>query len=150
MFDFLWHLRGSVPLDRCVTNQAAFASVEQLLVNQRKPISDLSEEIVAFDSPLWTDGFGPNWLAMSLYDQGRFWIDQGLDGPTLRYDLRSLHGLLFCLGGAVLFFSIGLADGGLIGGLKLGVFALGWLYGMNMLLAFTRIPRLIRKAARDA
>ncbi len=48
-----------------------------------------------------------------------------------------------------MFFAFGLADGGLLGGLKLAALAFGWLYGMNVLLALARVPPLIRKAVRD-
>ena len=150
MLDFLWHLRGSVPLDGIATNEAALDRLELLLEQQRKPTTERDANYLAFDAPLWSDLFGPNWRAMVIYDQGRLWIDQGLGGRILRYDLRSLHGFVFCLFGAAMFFAFGLADGGLVGGLKLAALAFGWLYGMNMLLAWTRIPSLISRAVRNA
>jgi len=47
--------------------------------------------------------------------------------------------------GAAMFFTAGSAGGNLSRGIMLAVFAFCWLYGMNMLLAWVRIPRLIRK-----
>ncbi len=85
---------------------------------------------------------------MVIYDHGRFWLEQHENQRILKYDLRSLHGFVFCLFGAAMFFTFGAADGGLTKGLKYAAFCFGWLYGMNMLLAWIRIPRAIRKAVR--
>jgi hypothetical protein len=85
---------------------------------------------------------------MAIYDRGQFWIEEGLGGRRLRYDLRSLHGMVFCLFCAVSFFFFGLAAGGLAGGLKLAAGMFAWLYGMNVLLAHARVPRAIRNAVR--
>jgi hypothetical protein len=87
---------------------------------------------------------------MIAYDQGRFWIEEDGQGYTIRYDLSSLHGLIFCLFGAALFFSAGFGSAGLVRGFQYAALALGWLYGGNMVLAWTRIPRLIRRAVETA
>jgi hypothetical protein len=150
MLDFIWHLRGSVHLDGIGSNETVLERMESLLDRQRKGVSERGADYVTFDNPLWSDPFGPNWLAMVIYDRGRFWIDQGLDGRTLRYDLRSLHGMIFCLFAAFLALFFGLADGGLSGGLKFAAGAFAWLYGMNILLALGRVPSAIRKAVRVA
>ncbi|MGI8611861.1 MAG: hypothetical protein ACR2KH_06290 [Sphingomicrobium sp.] len=150
MLDYIWHLRGSVALDRVATNEAALDAVARLLEKQRKPVTERGPDFIAFDDPLWTNPFSPNWLAMVLYDRGRFWIEQGLSGRRLRYELRSLHGMVFCLCGALMFFFLGMADGGVLGGLKLAALAFGWLYGLNVLSALPRVPRSIRKAVHDA
>ena len=141
MIDSLWHLRGSVPLDGVTGGEATLDGLERLLEKQRKPTTERTSDCIAFDDPLWRDPYGPNWLAMILYDHGRFWIEQGAGERRLRYDLRSLHGMIFCLIGSVMFFGVGCASGGI------GMFAL--LYGMNILMARIRIPRLIRMAVRD-
>ena len=150
MLDSIWHLRGSVQLDGVVANDAALDCVEALLERQRKPVTERGPDHIAFDSPLWEDILSPNWLAMVIYDRGRIWIDHGLQGRRLRYDLRSFHGFVFCLIGAFMFFFFGLAEGGLAGGLRFAGMVFGWLYGMNMLLAWTRIPHAIRTAVRKA
>jgi hypothetical protein len=144
--DFIWHLRGTVVLDAATTNEAALRRVERLLDKQRKPVTERGPDHVAFEDPLWRDPFGPNWLAMVIYDRGRFWIE----GGRLHYDLRSLHGMVFCLLGAAMFFLFGLAGGGLAGALKFAALAFGWLYGMNVVLALGRVPGSIRKAVGGA
>jgi hypothetical protein len=148
MLDFVWHLRGSVALDGVGSNEAMLNRVECLLERQRKAVSDRGADYLAFDDPLWSDPFGPNWLAMVIYDRGRFWIEQGLGGRRLRYDLRSLHGMVFCLFGALMFFFFGLSSGSLLDGLKYAAGVFAWLYGMNVLLALGRVPSAIRKAVR--
>lgn len=148
MLDFIWHLRGSVALDRIGSNDAALDRVERLLDKQQKSTIERGADYIAFDDPLWSNPFGPNWLAMLIYDRGRFWIEQGLGGRTLRYDLRSLHGLVFCLFAAFTAFFFGFVGDGLSGGLKFAVGAFAWLYGMNILLALARVPSAIRKAIR--
>ncbi len=150
MLNFIWHLRGSVPLDGVGSNATALDCVERLLEKQRKGVSERGADYLAFDDPLWSDPFGPNWLAMVIYDRGRFWIEQGVGERRLRYDLRSLHGMVFCLFGALMFFFFGLASGGLSGGLKYAAGVFAWLYGMNILLALRRVPSAIRKAVRSA
>lgn len=150
MLDFIWHLRGSIVLDGATTDGAALDGVEQLLVKHRKPITERGPRVVGFYDPLWNDLFGPDWLAMVIYDRGRFWIERGGDGQKLRYELRSLHGIIFCLFGALMFFLFGLASGGLMGGLKFAALAFAWLYGMNVLLALLRVPHSIRKAVRSS
>ncbi|MCL6740674.1 hypothetical protein LZ518_05950 [Sphingomonas sp. RB56-2] len=150
MMDFLWHLRGAVPLDGRVSNEMALDRVENLLERQMKPVVVRDSNHVIFEAPLWEDLLSSGHHAMVIYDQGRIWIDQGLSGRTLKYELRSLHAFVFCLLGAVMFFVFGLLDGGLIGGLKLSALAFGWVYGMNLLLALVRVPSKIRTVARPS
>jgi hypothetical protein len=148
MLDFVWHLRGSVPLDGTDTNDTALDRVEDLLENQRKAVSERGADYLSFDDPLWSDPFGPNWLAMVIYDRGRFWIERSSGCPRLCYDLRSLHGMVFCLFGALMFFFFGVASGGFWVGVKWAVGIFAWLYGMNIVLALARVPNAIRKAVR--
>jgi hypothetical protein len=128
----------------------ALDAIEALLSAQCKPVTERHSNQLAFDAPLWEDLFGPNWHAFVAYDRGRFWIEQRLSGLELRYELRSLHGFVFCLSAAAMFFAFGMGDGGVIGGLKLATLAFASLYGMNVLLALVRVPRLIRKAVHTA
>jgi hypothetical protein len=148
MLDAIWHLRGSVSLHGVGADEGVLDRIEQLLEKQRKRDRDRGEHSIVFDDPLWSDPFGPNWLAMVIYDRGRFWIEQCLDGRRLRYDLRSLHGMVFCLVGALMGFAVGLATGGLWGGLEWASAVFVWLYGLNVLLAFVRVPWAIRRAVR--
>lgn len=57
--------------------------------------------------------------------------------------------MVFCLLSALMFFFFGLASGGLVGGLKFAAGIFAWLYGMNILLALSRVPFAIRKAVRS-
>lgn len=149
MFDFMWHLRGSVPL-LGVANEAVMDRIETLLERQRKGVGERGADYIVFDAPLWGNAFRPNWLAMGIYDRGRFWIEKSFNGRTLRYDLRSLHSMVFCLFAALMFFCFGLAGGGFVSGLEFAAGAFAWLYGMNFLLALGRATSAIRRATQSA
>lgn len=147
MVNFLWHLRGSVPLIGIGSDAAALDRVERLLEQQWKGVEERGPHYLAFDDPLWRTPFAPNWLAMVIYDRGRFWIEQGPHGRRLCYDLRSLHGMVLCLFiAATIALLFGLAGDGLLGGLAYGAGVFAWLYGMNILMAFIRVPSAIRNA----
>ena len=146
MLDFVWHLRGSVNLDGAGSNDLPLDRIEHLLDKQQKRDRERGPNYLAFNDPLWANFFGSNWLAMVIYDRGRFWIEQGFEGRRLRYELRSLHVVLLCTAAAVGAFCLGFAGQGLSGGIKLGVGAFAWLYGMNLLLGLIRVPPAIRDA----
>ena len=150
MLDCLWHLRGSVSLDGVGSNETVLDRVEWLLDRQRKTDRERGQDSIVFEDPLWSDPFGPNWKAMVIYDRGRFWIEQGLDGRKLRYDLRSLHGFLFCLFAVTAVFFFALATAGPVVGAQLAVGFFAWLYGMNVLLALAPVPLAIRKTVRGS
>lgn len=143
MLDFIWHLRGTVLLDSDVSDAVALDRIERLLTRQHKGVSERGSGYLVFDD---RNPFGPDWPAMAIYDQGRFWIEQDMHGRRLCYDLRSLHGLAFCL----ILSLIGLAGNGFAAGLKLAAGAFIWLYGANILLTLIRVPSTIRKAASSA
>lgn len=152
IFDFIWHLRGSVKLDGAIPNAAVLDNVENLLKRQRKPITRRRDDCIAFDDPLWRNPGGPNWLAMGLYDRGQIWIEHDMEGRRLRYDLRSLHGLVFCLAVFPLAFAVAAFGGAnrseIFNMLRFAAFGFCWLYGMNLVLALLRVPRAIRKAVK--
>lgn len=143
ILDFIWHLRSSVDLDDATTGEVALARLERLLAKQFNQVTERSNDDLEFNAPLWRGAFGSNWLALLIYDRGRFWLEQGPAGSRVRYDLRSLHGMVICL-----FASVSL--GVFSGGLKFAIFAFSWLYGMNILLALARVPSLIRGAINRA
>lgn len=122
--------------------------IEGLLRKQDKPVTERTPKKIAFDDPLWRNPLGANWRPLVIYDHGHFWVEQGPTEPRLRYDLRSLHGMVFCLFAAGMFFCIGLTGGSALRAAGFALLAFGWLYGMNMLLALIRIPLLIRKTLR--
>ncbi|WP_116091317.1 hypothetical protein [Sphingomonas crusticola] len=146
MWNFLWHLRGATPVPARISDAQVLERVEKLLADQRKPVIPSRPTELRFESPLWDSPLGPNWLAMVIYDRGSFRIEHGAHGRRLRYDLRSLHGFVFCLGAAIIFFAAGVMNARLPGGVRYAAFAFTWLYGMNMVLAWARVPRAIRKA----
>ena len=147
MFEFIWHLRGSIRLDSAQTDDAVLMRLDQLLARQRKTVVERDTASLAFDNPLWRDLAGGNWHAMAIYDRGRFWIERHLEERRLHYDLRSLHGMVWCLFLTSIACFIGLLAGGLVGGAKFATGVFAWLYGMNILLAVIRVPLAIRKAA---
>lgn len=148
MFNSVWHLRGSVPLDGGdVTDADVLDSVAYLLSKQQKGVTERAASYLVFDDPLWRNFYRENWRAMAIYERGRFWIEQDMNGRFLRYELRSLNTLVFCLVGVAISFLFGLAGGGLEMGFLFGVAAFAWLYGINVLLALVRVPLAIRKAA---
>jgi hypothetical protein len=149
MWDFIWHLRGSAPVHRSVSDEEVLDRVERLLERQRKPASWRGPSDLTFYVPLWEDLIGPNWLAMVIYERGSFWIEQSSRGRLLKYDLRSLHGLVFCLLVAITFFVFGITGNGLSEALSYAALGFGWIYGMNMVLARYRVPRAIRAAVAD-
>jgi hypothetical protein len=146
MTKMIWHLRGSVAL--LEPQNVALDRIEGFLNAQYKTKRKRGVDYVTFYDPLWRYMFSPNWLSLGFYDQGRFWIEDSRSNPTLRYDLRSLHGLVFCLLGATIFFGFGALSEGLSRGLIYAALAFGWLYGMNIVLAHLRVPCAIRKALK--
>lgn len=150
MIENIWHLRGSTKLPSDVTDAVVIERLKTFLTKQHKPVCEQSNSSIGFHSPLWEDWLTPNWLALVLYDHGSFWIDKGLEGRFLRYDLRSLHVLVFCLAGALMFLVFVSFSEGIAAGMRVGLLALAWLYGGNMLLARGRIPLAIRKVVRGS
>ena len=148
MIDFFWHLRGSIPTDTDMNPSAIIQRIEGLLEKQRKDITERKDDFISFYTPLWSGIFGPNWLAMVIYEKGRFCVEHSASGCRLRYDLRSLHGFVYCLCAAVFFFVFTVFGNGLLMALGIAALAFSWLYGMNMLLAWIRVPHAIRKAIR--
>ncbi len=146
MIENIWHLRGSTQLPPDASDDVIIGRLETFLAKQHKPITEQGETSIEFSSPLWEDWFTPNWLALVIYDEGRFWIEKGLEGHCLRYDLRSLHGLVFCLAVACMFFAFASIGEGIAAGARIALLAFAWLYGANMVLAWARIPLAVRKA----
>lgn len=148
MIDFIWHLRGSAPVAADLDSGVITERIERLLKHQRKDVTEKSDGSISFYTPLWSSMFGPNWKAMVIYDRGRFWLEGSASDRRLRYDLRSLHGFVYCLCGSAFFFVFAVFGNGLLLALGVAALAFSWLYGMNMLLAWVRVPLVIRKATR--
>jgi len=142
----IWHLRGATKLPSDVSDTIIFERLENFLAKQRKPITEQTASSIEFSSPLWEGFSTPNWLALVIYDQGKFWIESGLEGRSLRYDLRSLHGLIFCSFAALMFLIFVGSLEGIAAGSKIALIAFAWLYGGNMILTLGRVPGAIRNA----
>lgn len=123
MIDTIWHLRGSVALTK--SGDVALDRIQHLLKKQQKPIAERGQDYLTFDDPLLRNLSGSNWLAMAIYDHGRFWVNHDLDSRQICYELRSLHGMLFCLFLAIAFFAFGFVGESLSRGLALAAFAFG-------------------------
>ena len=129
MLDILWRFRGSVALDSLVSDEAALAFVDALLEEQQKPITERRSRQLAFDDPIWRNPFGRGSLAMGFHDRGSFCIEHGPGIRLLRYELRSLHALLFCLAASLFCVAVGWLGSDLAMGVKLASLAFAWLYG---------------------
>jgi hypothetical protein len=150
MIENVWHLRGSAKLPPDTSNDEIIERLETFLSRQHKPITAQSVSSIEFSSPLWEDWFTPNSLALVIYDQGRFRVERGLEGGSLRYDLRSLHGLVFCLAAAFMFFMFVSFVEDVAAGARFALLAFAWLYGANMVLAWVRVPLAIRKVVNGS
>jgi|TARA_R110002124_G_scaffold224237_2_gene389617 hypothetical protein len=149
LIDVLWHLRGSVSLERSSGDEAVLGALKRFLVKKYKPVTSQGPDHLTFDAPL-LDSFFHGQSALTIYDRGHFRIVHGSSGRRLHYDLRSLHGMVFCLYGAAVCFAFGTLADSLRFGAELAALAFGWLYGGNLLLAVVRVPFAIRKSVRQA
>lgn len=148
MLHFLWHRRGSVPLQD-IAGDLALDRVEALFEQQGRKAIRSGADRVTFHAPLWATTPGGNWRAMAMYDGGTFWIDRNGEMPVLRYDLRSLHGFVFCLFAAISFAVVGSLESAAMG-LTIGALAFCWFYGGNYVAAAARVPPLIRNAVAES
>lgn len=158
MWDRIWHLRGAIPIADAVSDEVAVKRIVSFLSAHRKPVvqqdkSNVSFKYASWDEPIFKTGAAFVMSAITVHDEGRFWIERRPEGRTLRYDLGSYHGLILSLFGAAMFFLFGFV-GSLSGGdfwiafwlaVKLAVFAFAWGYGGNMLWARLSVPRALRK-----
>ncbi len=145
MLDFLWTVRGSIPLNPNVSYAATLDRVVTLLERQRKQPARRGHDLVTFDMPFWERKQG--WQALLIFNHGRFWTEHGLDGRVLHYRLNCLHLFAACV-----MFAVGLAALTLVAGSAQGDVAYNgaWLfalfYAVNYLVAWVRAGRVIRDA----
>jgi len=145
-WDFIWHLRGSTPIDEIASAEDALQRAERLLQQQQKEIVHRTPHTIGYTSALWF-AVDDARLEMFIFDRGRFWIDRRVSGLHLNFDLSCLNGFLFCLlFSEVVFLFVLPTQGGIYSGLVYASLTFCWLYGMNMLLAWWRIPRMIQTA----
>jgi hypothetical protein len=149
MLDILWKLRGSVPLDGMGTDEAVMTRLVFFLEDQGKQVSERYNTQVAFDPIVLGIKWWRRGRTMDMFERGRFWIDQGVGGRTLDYELRSLRNFLIGLFGAGMFFIFGIWPHGDVAlGLEFGTGALAWLGGVPFLVSRAIVPGRIRSAVR--
>jgi hypothetical protein len=145
-WEFIWHLRGSTSIGENASVTDALERVELILQRQQKEIVHRTSNSIVYTSALFFTGDDAR-LEMFIFDRGKFWVDRDVSGLRLNYDLSCLHGFLFCLlFAAGIFVFVLPTQGGIHSGLGYASVTFCWLYGMNMLLAWWRIPGMIRTA----
>ena len=97
-FDWVWHVRGSVPLASGQSSDEAFERLEPLF-RERDTSYDRSHDTLTFHK----SNQAPQ-DKMSVFDGGALRIERGPAGPVLRYDLTSRM-LLFCFLAPLLFLA---------------------------------------------
>lgn len=86
---------------------------------------------------------------IKIYDRGAFYIDKRGEQISIRYDLRSLHALVYSFALGVIFFTASL-QAGWRDGLWFGPFFACCIYGGGLALAAVRVRLLIHKAVLSA
>jgi hypothetical protein len=144
VINWLWHMRGSIPLVKKLSDEEFSDRVSNALALQLKSVSEISEQHVAFDDPIWCNPFTPNWYVLVMFDKGVVWIESTNEGSLIRYDLRSLHMVIVAIVVAT-FVAIATADQGFaISQLLFGFAAFCFLYGVNLIIALFRVPNWLR------
>jgi len=96
--DWIWHIRGSVPLASGQSSDEAFERLEPLF-RERDTSHDRTHDALTFRK----SNQAPQ-DKMSIFDGGVLRIEQGAAGPVLRYDMTSKI-LLFCFLAPLLFLA---------------------------------------------
>ena len=97
-FDWIWHVRGSVPLASGQSRDEAFERLEPLF-RERDTSHDRTHDTLTFRK----SNQAPQ-DKMSIFDGGVLRIEHDAAGPVLRYDLTSKM-LLFCFLAPLLFLA---------------------------------------------
>lgn len=98
LFDWIWHIRGSVPLPSGQSSDEAFDRLDPLF-RERDTSHDRAHDTLTFRK----SNQAPQ-DQMSIFDGGALRIEHGEAGPVLRYDLTSRI-LLFCFLAPLLFLA---------------------------------------------
>jgi len=98
-FDWIWHVRGSLPLAPDQSSDDAFNRLDPLF-RQTGTRHQRTNNMLSFSKkdPAAQD-------KMSVFDGGALRIDKGMAGPVLHYHLTS-RALLFCFLAPLLFLGI--------------------------------------------
>ena len=96
--DWIWHIRGSVPLGPGQSSDEAFDRLDPLF-RERDTHHDRAHDTLTFHK----SNQAPQ-DKMSIFDGGVLWIEHPATGSALRYDLSSRM-LLFCFLAPLLFLA---------------------------------------------
>lgn len=96
--DWIWHVRGSVPLPSGQSSDQAFARLDPLF-HEVGTTYERSSATLTFSKK-----DQPAQDSMSVFDSGVLQIEEGTGGPILRYRLAS-RALLFCFLVPLLFLA---------------------------------------------
>lgn len=96
--DWIWHIRGSLPLAPGQSSDEAFDRLDPLF-RERDTHHDRVHDTLTFRK----SNQAPQ-DKMSIFDGGVLWIEHPATGPALRYDLSSRM-LLFCFLAPLLFLA---------------------------------------------
>jgi hypothetical protein len=99
IIDWIWHVRGQVPLATGQSGEEALARLEPLF-NQPGTTYERAEGTLSFRKK---DQLAQD--KMSVFDSGVLQIEPGATGPNLRYRLAS-RALLFCFLAPLLFLAL--------------------------------------------
>ncbi|NGN41029.1 hypothetical protein G6N74_08135 [Mesorhizobium sp. CGMCC 1.15528] len=147
MLSRLWHLQGSVKPGSSLSEEMVLERISKMLEDQHKTVSLRNSDSIEFNHPLWSGG--DRLKALALYDKGRIWIDCRSGATVLRYELRSLHAVVFTGFASIMFVALyGVAEEE--GAMQFGAGVFAWLYGVNVLIALFRVPRLFKHALNPA
>ncbi|MCY7281621.1 MAG: hypothetical protein LH610_12155 [Sphingomonas bacterium] len=150
MFNFLWHLSGSVSIAGNSPNAAVIESLARLLERQHRTIVARNSDYLEFEAVLGDGAYDISLPAMSYLEHGRLWIAQEPQGRSVHYDLQYLHYFVSTMFGIAFFAAFGWFIDGPLGSFKFAFLAAAFLFGINWAALNARIPGAIRKAIMEA
>ncbi|BBC73932.1 conserved hypothetical protein [Altererythrobacter sp. B11] len=97
--DWIWHVRGSLPLAPGLTADEAFDRLDPFF-QERGTTAERQDDALVFHK----EAQAPQ-DKMSIFDDGLLKVEQGPTGPVLRYHLVS-RALLYCFLAPLLFLAV--------------------------------------------
>lgn len=124
LVDFIWHVRGGIPLPRAASSEVIFDRLDPLF-HERGTTVERAADTMVFrkDNPDAQD-------KLASFEVGYLRVLPGADGPVLRYDLTS-HPLLWCFLAPLPFIAmaLGIKDVRIASYSFAGIFAFLYLCG---------------------
>lgn len=146
--DRIWHCRGSVELGVGQSPVEAMSSVAAELTRKGGRVTRCGDLRIDFLQPLASSFFRPNWKGMSVFDRGTVWIEPDQSSTVVRYDFSCLHGFIFCLFAAAMFFALATTFGGIGAGAVAAGGSFAWLYGMSYVAGSSWASLFVRDASK--